>query len=67
MHMSHALNGNSAIWCFDCGNAIEIYNRIIFCFSPGLPQVSLSLFERHVLRGMFVFCPVKVVTVYEMR
>ena len=36
--MSPALNGSPAIWCFECSDAIEIRNGIIFDFYTGLPH-----------------------------
>ena len=37
--MSLTLNGSSALECYKCGNAIEICNRIMFDFYPGLPYM----------------------------
>ena len=50
MHMSPALNGSSAIRHFECGNAIEIRNEIIFDFHMGLPHMDVVNLE------MFFFC-----------
>ena len=36
--MSPALNGSSGLERFECSNAIEIRNRIMFDFYPGLPH-----------------------------
>lgn len=33
--MSPALNRSSAIWCFECANAIEIHSKVVYM---GLPQ-----------------------------
>ena len=41
--MSPALNGSSALQRFECSNAIEIRNRIMFDFYLGLPHVCLYL------------------------
>ena len=38
-HMNPALNGSSALERFECSNAIEIRNGIMFDFYPGLPQI----------------------------
>ena len=37
--MSSALNRRSALEWFECGNAIEIRNGIMFDFYPGLPHM----------------------------
>ena len=34
--MSPALNGNAALERFECSNAVEIHNGIMFDFYPGL-------------------------------
>ena len=39
--MSPTLNASSALQYFKRGNAIEIHNRIMFDFYPGLPHVHL--------------------------
>ena len=28
-----------ALQCFECGNAVELHNRIMFNFYPGLPHM----------------------------
>ena len=38
-HMSPALNGSSALECFERSNAIEMRNGIMFDFYPGLPHI----------------------------
>ena len=32
-------NGNTALQCLECNNAVEICNRIMFDFYPGLPHM----------------------------
>ena len=39
VHITPTLNGSSALQHFECGNMIEICNRIMFNFYPGLPRV----------------------------
>jgi len=34
--MSPTLNGSSMLQRFECGNAIEMYNEVMFDFYPGL-------------------------------
>ena len=41
--MSSALNQSSALQHFEHGNAIEIHNRIMFNFYPGMPQIDLVI------------------------
>ena len=41
--MSPACNGSTALLRFERGNALEIRNRIMFDFYPGLPHISLVL------------------------
>ena len=38
--MSPTLNGSSVLQRFECGNVVEIRNRIMFDFYPGLPHIS---------------------------
>ena len=45
--MSSALNRRSALEWFECGNAIEIRNGIMFDFYPGLPHLYLSIVYTH--------------------
>ena len=40
--MSPTLNGSSALQCFKRGNVIEMCNRIMFDFSPGLTHIQFS-------------------------
>ena len=42
--MSPTPNGSSVLQRFERGNALEIRNRIMFDFYPGLPQVFGILF-----------------------
>ena len=42
--MSPALDGSSAIRCFECSDVIKIHYRIIFNFYTGLPHFSFILF-----------------------
>ena len=42
--MSPTLNGSSEIQRFECADAIEIRDRIMFVFYPGLPHISISDF-----------------------
>ena len=46
--MSPVLNGSSALERFECSNAIEICNGIMFGFHPGLPHITANkyLFDR---------------------
>ena len=37
--MSPALNGNTALQCFKHDNVVEICNRIMLDFYPGLPHI----------------------------
>ena len=37
--MSPACNGSTALQRFECSNAIEIRNGIMFDFYPGLPHI----------------------------
>ena len=37
--MSPALNGSSVLQRFECGNAVETRNRMMFDFYPGLPHM----------------------------
>ena len=41
--MSPVLNGSMALQYFECENAVEIPNRIMFDFYLGLPHVYLNL------------------------
>ena len=41
--MSPALNRSTALLCFERANTVEIHNRIMFDFYPGLPQIALYL------------------------
>ena len=45
VHMSFALNGSSALERFKHGNVIEIRNRIMFNFYPGLPHIGAGSFR----------------------
>ena len=45
VRMSPALNGSSALQRFECGNAIEIRNGIMFDFYPGLPQLCIYMYN----------------------
>ena len=53
--MSPALNRSSALQHFERSSAVEIRNRIMFNFYPGLPQVECEekgerlILKRHVL------------------
>ena len=38
--MSSALNGSSALQCFERGNVVKIHNWLMFDFYPWLPRVS---------------------------
>ena len=40
--MSHALNGSLALQCFEHVNAVELRNRIMFDFYPGLPHMYVA-------------------------
>ena len=37
--MSPTLNGSSVLQHFECGNAVELRNRIMFNLYPGLPHL----------------------------
>ena len=41
-HMGPALNISSALECFERSDAIEIHNRIMLDFYPGLPHVGMA-------------------------
>ena len=41
--MNPALNGSSVLERFKCGDAIEIWNGIMFDFYPGLPHIYIFL------------------------
>ena len=51
-HLSPALNESSEISHFQCSDAIEICNRIMFVFYPGLPHVDGS-FPDHLYLPLF--------------
>ena len=52
--MSPALNGSYALQRFECSNAIEIRNEIMFDFYPGLPHiVHLSLITAYLYSTYF--------------
>ena len=42
--MSPALNGNTALQCFECENTVEIPNVIMFDFYPGLPHIHVYMY-----------------------
>ena len=42
--MSPALNGSTALQCFECGNAVEMRNTIMLDFYLGLP-CGITVFE----------------------
>ena len=44
-HMSPALNVSNALPRFECSNAVEIHNGIMFDFYLGLPQLWLSTYS----------------------
>ena len=48
VRMSPALNGSSAVERFKHGNAIELCNRIMFDFYPGLPHLCILYVYIHV-------------------
>ena len=48
--MSPALSRNTALQRFECGNAVEIRNRIMFNFYPGLPHDSKTEISSHEIR-----------------
>ena len=37
--MSATLNGSSALQCFEHSDVVEIRNRVMFDFYPGLPHI----------------------------
>ena len=41
--MSPTLNGRSVLQHFERGNVIEMRNRIIFDFYPGLPHIYINV------------------------
>ena len=45
VRMSYALNRSSALERFEHGNAIEIRNRLMFDFYPGLPHIGAGSFR----------------------
>ena len=42
-HMNPTLNGSFVLQRFKRGNAVEIHNRIMFDFCPGLPHILFIL------------------------
>ena len=42
VRMSPTRNGSTALQCFECGNALEIHNGIMFDFYLGLPHIESS-------------------------
>ena len=48
--MNPALSGSSTLEHFECSNAIEIRNRIMYDFYPGLPQIHLPGNVRYMCR-----------------
>ena len=46
LHMSPALNESTALQLFECGNAVEIRDGIMFDFYPGLPHTVCVGYQR---------------------
>ena len=46
------LNGSSVLECFECGNAIEIRNRIMFNFYLGLSHNYAKVFSGENISGI---------------
>ena len=53
VHMSSALNGSSALQNFECNNAVEMHNGIMFHFYAGLSHVIL-LSSRYFYNSIFL-------------
>ena len=45
--MSPTLNRSTALQRFEHGNAVEICNRIMFDFYPGLPHMQCAHYPEH--------------------
>ena len=43
--MSPALNGSSALQCFERSNVVKIRNGIMFDFYPGLPHITFLYYQ----------------------
>lgn len=54
VHMSPTGNGSAVLQCFDRGNAIELHNRIMFNFYPGLSHLGFCVIsDLGTLKGTF--------------
>ena len=53
--MSHILNRGSVIWWFECGDAIVMYDRILFDFYTGLPHTHIHSVDIRI----YITCDVK--------
>ena len=53
--MSPTLNGSTVLQHFERGNEVEICNRIIFDFYPGLPHIEVDSLSK-VLPLSFIYC-----------
>ena len=47
MRINPAFNGSTALQYFECGNAVEIHNGIIFDFYLGLPHIGQTTVNFH--------------------
>ena len=54
--MSPALNGSSAIWCFEGSDVIEIRDGITFGFYTALPHIKIPKLSA-ILYSIFSTCP----------
>ena len=52
VRMSPALNGSSALQCFERSNAIEIHNRIMFDFYPALPHMYMVVLDSNTVEPL---------------
>ena len=59
--MSLALNGSTVLQCFDRNNAVEIRNRIMFDFYPGLSHMIFNVYLPH----MYCICKEHALTVLQ--
>ena len=55
-HMSPALNGSSALQCFEHGNVVEICNGTMFDFYPRLPHIYHVLYTKPIEGTKMYIC-----------
>ena len=56
VRMSPILNGSFVLRHFECSNAVEICNGIMFDFYPGLPHTCMMLLVSDLLRRLLPVC-----------